>query len=66
MTEIVPLKNFYQAEDYHQEYYNNNTDAGYCRVVITPKLEKLETQERDPKRAANRKIDGEGETTSSP
>ena len=42
VTEIVPLKVFYKAEGYHQEYYNNNTDAGYCRVVITPKLEKLE------------------------
>ncbi len=44
VTEIVPLKKFYKAEDYHQEYYDNNTDAGYCRVVITPKLEKLESK----------------------
>ena len=42
VTEIVPLKTFYPAEGYHQEYYNHNPDAGYCRVVITPKLEKLE------------------------
>jgi peptide-methionine (S)-S-oxide reductase len=42
VTEIVPLKKFYQAEDYHQQYYDNNTNAGYCQVVITPKLEKLE------------------------
>ncbi len=42
VTEIVPLKTFYKAEDYHQEYYDNNSDAGYCRVVIAPKLEKLE------------------------
>jgi peptide-methionine (S)-S-oxide reductase len=42
VTEIVPLKNFYKAEDYHQQYYDNNSNAGYCRVVITPKLEKLE------------------------
>jgi peptide-methionine (S)-S-oxide reductase len=41
VTEIVPLKKFYKAEDYHQEYYDNNSTAGYCRVVITPKLEKL-------------------------
>jgi peptide-methionine (S)-S-oxide reductase len=42
VTEIVPLKKFYKAEDYHQEYYNNNPNQGYCRVVIAPKLEKLE------------------------
>jgi peptide-methionine (S)-S-oxide reductase len=43
VTEIVPLKKFYPAEDYHQKYYDNNTGAGYCRVVITPKLDKLES-----------------------
>lgn len=42
VTEIVPLKKFYKAEDYHQEYYDNNSNAPYCQVVITPKLEKLE------------------------
>ncbi len=42
VTEIVPLKKFYKAEDYHQQYYDNNSDAGYCQVVIAPKLEKLE------------------------
>jgi len=42
VTEIVPLKKFYPAEDYHQKYYDNNTDAPYCQVVITPKLDKLE------------------------
>ena len=42
VTEIVPLKKFYKAEDYHQEYYDNNPNQGYCRVVIAPKLEKLE------------------------
>jgi peptide-methionine (S)-S-oxide reductase len=42
VTEIVPLKKFYPAEDYHQAYYDNNSNAGYCQVVITPKLEKLE------------------------
>ncbi|HEY4417138.1 MAG TPA: peptide-methionine (S)-S-oxide reductase MsrA [Verrucomicrobiae bacterium] len=45
VTEIVPLKKFYKAEDYHQQYYDNNSDAGYCQVVITPKLEKLEKKE---------------------
>jgi peptide-methionine (S)-S-oxide reductase len=42
VTEIVPLKKFYKAEDYHQKYYDNNSSAGYCQVVIAPKLEKLE------------------------
>jgi len=44
VTEIVPLKKFYPAEDYHQAYYDNNSNAGYCQVVITPKLEKLEAK----------------------
>ena len=42
VTEIVPLKKFYKAEDYHQQYYDNNSSAPYCQVVISPKLEKLE------------------------
>jgi peptide-methionine (S)-S-oxide reductase len=42
VTEIVPLKKFYKAEDYHHQYYDNNTNAPYCQVVIAPKLEKLE------------------------
>ena len=42
VTEIVPLKKFYKAEDYHQQYYDNNSSQGYCQVVIATKLEKLE------------------------
>jgi len=42
VTEIVPLKKFYKAEDYHQEYFDNNSNAPYCRAVIAPKLDKLE------------------------
>jgi peptide-methionine (S)-S-oxide reductase len=42
VTEIVPLKKFYPAEDYHQDYFRKNPNAGYCRVVIRPKLDKLE------------------------
>ena len=42
VTEIVPLKTFYKAEDYHQNYYNQNADRNpYCAVVIRPKLQKL-------------------------
>ncbi len=45
VTEIVPFKKFYPAEDYHQGYYDANSNAPYCQVVITPKLEKLEHKE---------------------
>lgn len=45
VTEIVPLKKFYSAEGYHQDYYNNNSNVPYCRFVIQPKLEKLEKLE---------------------
>ncbi|MBI3142860.1 MAG: peptide-methionine (S)-S-oxide reductase MsrA [Bacteroidetes bacterium] len=40
-TEIVALSSFYPAENYHHNYYLNNLDQGYCRVVISPKIEKL-------------------------
>lgn len=42
VTEISPLTNFYPAEDYHQDYYNNNPNQGYCSFVIAPKVEKFE------------------------
>jgi peptide-methionine (S)-S-oxide reductase len=42
VTEIVPLAAFYRAEDYHQDYFDNNRNAGYCRVIIAPKLKKLD------------------------
>jgi peptide-methionine (S)-S-oxide reductase len=42
VTEIVPFTKFYPAENYHQGFYDNNTNYGYCRAVIAPKLEKLE------------------------
>ena len=42
VTEIVPLKKFYKAEDYHQQYYDQNSSQGYCQFVIAPKLQKLE------------------------
>jgi peptide-methionine (S)-S-oxide reductase len=42
VTEIVPLTKFWPAEDYHQEYYALNPNAGYCRAVIRPKVEKFE------------------------
>jgi peptide-methionine (S)-S-oxide reductase len=42
VTEIVPLKQFYKAEGYHQDYYRSNPDQPYCRLVIQPKVEKFE------------------------
>jgi len=42
VTAIEAAKPFYMAENYHQNYYNKNGDAPYCRLVILPKLEKLE------------------------
>ena len=44
VTEIVPFTNFYPAEVYHQDYYRQNRQAGYCRLVIDPKLRKLEQE----------------------
>ena len=41
VTEISPLALFYEAEDYHQNYYRNNPSQGYCNYVISPKLTKL-------------------------
>jgi peptide-methionine (S)-S-oxide reductase len=41
VTEVVPFKAFYPAEDYHQDYFKKNPDEGYCRVVIKPKLIKF-------------------------
>jgi peptide-methionine (S)-S-oxide reductase len=42
VTQIVPLKKFYKAEGYHQDYYRSNPDQPYCRFVIRPKVEKFE------------------------
>jgi len=41
ITEVAPLQNFYPAEDYHQDYYKQNSDEPYCRIVIEPKVAKL-------------------------
>lgn len=47
VTEIAPLEKFYPAEKYHQNYYNRNGTAGYCRVVIDPKIQKLKARYAD-------------------
>ncbi len=42
VTTLEPFKKFYPAEDYHQNYYNNNKEKPYCQMVIQPKIEKFE------------------------
>ncbi len=44
VTEVAPLGEFYGAEDYHRQYFKKNPGAGYCRVIIEPKVEKLQEQ----------------------
>jgi len=41
VTQVVPFKAFYKAEDYHQEYFENNPNQPYCQVVVSPKVEKF-------------------------
>ncbi|SFD71730.1 peptide-methionine (S)-S-oxide reductase MsrA [Flavobacterium phragmitis] len=47
VTKVEPFKVFYKAEDYHQNYYANNKNQPYCRMVIQPKLEKFEKVFKD-------------------
>ncbi len=47
LTEISPLTSFYIAEDYHQNYYNDNPNQGYCRIVINPKVQKMRAMYAD-------------------
>jgi peptide-methionine (S)-S-oxide reductase len=47
VTEISPVTNFYPAEGYHQDYYENNPNQGYCAFVIAPKVEKFEKVFKD-------------------
>ena len=44
MTEIVAYTKFYPAEDYHQEYFRNNSYQPYCQAVIAPKVAKFRKQ----------------------
>lgn len=47
VTKILPFTNFYPAEDYHQNYYQNHRDQAYCSLVIDPKIKKLITDFKD-------------------
>ena len=53
VTAIEPFKNFYAAEESHQNFYNNNTNYGYCRMVIRPKLDKFEKVFKDKLKKTN-------------
>lgn len=44
VTEVTPLKAFYPAEEYHQEYFRRNPSQGYCRAVVAPKVAKFRKQ----------------------
>ncbi|MFA6754337.1 MAG: peptide-methionine (S)-S-oxide reductase MsrA [Candidatus Dojkabacteria bacterium] len=46
VTEIKELDRFYQAEEYHLDYYGRNPNVGYCRLIIKPKLEKILDREK--------------------
>ncbi len=47
VTEVEPLDAFYLAEDYHQNYYENNRGQGYCQMVISPKIGKFKEKFSD-------------------
>jgi len=47
VTKVEPFKVFYKAEDYHQNYYANNKNQPYCKMVIQPKIEKFEKVFKD-------------------
>ena len=44
VTEVLPLDNYWPAEDYHQDYFENNPNQPYCAAVIAPKVSKLRRQ----------------------
>ena len=44
VTEVRPLAQFYEAEDYHHNYFKNNSTQPYCQVIIEPKVQKLEKE----------------------
>lgn len=61
VTEVAPLDYFYRAEDYHQDYYANNSQEGYCQAVIDPKLRKFRALFKDKlKGTQEKKVEGHG------
>lgn len=47
VTEVTEFKKFYSAEDYHQDYYDNNKEKSYCSIVIAPKVRKFYKDYKD-------------------
>ncbi|MFS8159655.1 MAG: peptide-methionine (S)-S-oxide reductase MsrA [Candidatus Roizmanbacteria bacterium] len=47
VTQVKKLEAFYPAEDYHQHYYTQNSNAGYCQIIIDPKIQKLKEKFKD-------------------
>jgi peptide-methionine (S)-S-oxide reductase len=47
VTEVEPLTKFYEAEDYHKDYFAQNKGNPYCQIVINPKLEKIQKEFAD-------------------
>ncbi len=55
VTEIVPFKEFFRAEDYHQNYFAENSSQPYCRAVIRPKVDKVKKVFQDKLKTAGHK-----------
>ncbi len=56
VTEMSSLKEFYEAEEYHQNYFLNNPTQGYCKVVIEPKVSKFKTKYSEKLKKVNLKL----------
>lgn len=44
VTTVEPLSNYFTAENYHKDYFQNNPNQGYCQVIIAPKLQKVQKE----------------------
>ncbi|MDQ3076490.1 MAG: peptide-methionine (S)-S-oxide reductase MsrA [bacterium] len=53
VTEVTPLPTFYEAENYHHDYFANHPENGYCEVIINPKVEKVQKKFADLLKANN-------------
>jgi peptide-methionine (S)-S-oxide reductase len=53
VTQLVPLKKFYPAERYHQNYFRNHPDEAYCQMYIVPKVLKLQQLQLQPPQSAS-------------
>lgn len=47
VTEVIPFKKFFKAENYHENYFKNHPENPYCQLIINPKLEKVQKQFAD-------------------